>query len=441
MKTAEWDLRNVKRLAVIGGTFDPIHYGHLALAEAALYALRPQRVLFIPAGNQPHKRGARVSARRHRYAMTLLATAKHPFFDISEIEVLRDGFSYTVDTVRALRGLLPPEAELFFIAGTDAVGEIGTWKDPGELLSMCRLAFAQRPGTESEATRRAVRELQGFGAAEPVMLDMPAMEISSTEIRRRIACGKSARYLLPGGVLEYIKKERLYLEEGGDSSGFESKAPSDDEIECESLEATDEWDVREFLRETSAFDFGAAERELEQRLSAKRFKHTRGVVAEAERLASIYGEDIESAKIAALLHDCAKEYGDAKKRCLCRLWDVATDEAIETHIDLAHSLLGAESARRDFGVRDEKILRAIRYHTTGNYGMTLFDKVVMLADYTEPYRGEYGALSEMRALAGRDIDEALRVGIRFVMKLNAQRGRIVHPWSRAALDWLDNNKE
>ncbi len=172
---------------------------------------------------------------------------------------------------------------------------------------------------------------------------------------------------------------------------------------------------------------------IASRLSDKRFAHTMGVVESAVKLAERYGADVEKARMAALLHDCAKEYSEDKKRALCEIWDIPTDDILAKKISITHSLLGAESARRDFYITDNEILRAIRYHTTGFKDMTLMDKIIMLADFIEPTREYYDGLKEMRELAFTDLNAALRVGITETMRYNERKGLPVHPWGYDAL--------
>ncbi len=168
----------------------------------------------------------------------------------------------------------------------------------------------------------------------------------------------------------------------------------------------------------------------------KRFVHTMGVVEAAEELARFYGADVKKARLAALLHDCAKEYSGDKKRALCIMWGIPLDEVSDKQISITHSFLGAESARRDFGVTDEEILQAIRLHTTGGRGMTMLDKVIMLADFIEPTRDYYYGLNEIRELAFKDINKALRFGIETTIKYNEEESRPIHPWGREALEEL-----
>jgi nicotinate-nucleotide adenylyltransferase len=189
------------RLGVFGGTFDPIHLGHLRAAENALESLELDRVAFVPAGTPPHRELPSSSA-IDRYAMTALATAGHPRFTVSDAELRREGPSYTVDTVAGLRRE-SPEALVFVIVGSDTFPEMPTWKEHGRLLELCTVAVVARPG-ESPADG---------GAAPPrgvARVEGPGLAISASAIRARARQGESIRYLVPDAVADYISKRALY---------------------------------------------------------------------------------------------------------------------------------------------------------------------------------------------------------------------------------------
>ncbi len=195
------------RLGVFGGTFDPIHYGHLRLANEALHQFQLDRVLFIPAGRPPHKLGEPVTEPHDRWAMTLLAVATHPQFDISSMEMERQGPSYTVDTLLELREAHGAATDFYFIMGADAVLEMRTWKQPERVLDLCQLILSARPGFDLESLKRV--PIRGLVERAKVMHG-PLMDVSSTEIRKRILSGQSIRYMTPDPVVEYIRKSGLY---------------------------------------------------------------------------------------------------------------------------------------------------------------------------------------------------------------------------------------
>jgi nicotinate-nucleotide adenylyltransferase len=192
----------------MGGTFDPIHVGHLVTAEAARAAFRLDEVLFIPTGQPWMKAERAVSAAEHRYLMTVIATAGNPRFAVSRIEVDRKGPTYTVETLQQLLREADGEVELFFITGADAMLEILQWKDPGEVLALAHVIAATRPGFDLARFEADARTSH----PRVSVMDIPALAISSTDIRRRVAEGQPIRYLVPEGVESYIQKSGLYRE-------------------------------------------------------------------------------------------------------------------------------------------------------------------------------------------------------------------------------------
>ncbi|MFZ3101994.1 MAG: nicotinate-nucleotide adenylyltransferase [Desulfitobacteriaceae bacterium] len=199
------------RLGIMGGTFDPIHYGHLVAAEMARSEFALSKVLFIPSGSPPHKELAKVSSASLRHEMVSRAIADNNFFEVSKIELERQGPSYTIDTLRSLRETLAGY-ELFFITGADALREVFNWRQAGEIFTLTQLIGATRPGFDVkgflETALLEYSEIQG----RIHLLEVPALAISSTDIRQRVAGGRSIRYLLPEPVRLFIQETNLYKE-------------------------------------------------------------------------------------------------------------------------------------------------------------------------------------------------------------------------------------
>jgi len=198
-----------ERIGIMGGTFDPIHVGHLVTAEAVRNEYALDRVIFIPAANPPHKQDQQVTAARHRYIMTTMATYANPYFFVSSIEIDRPGLSYTIDTICELKEKFGDSAELYFITGADAIQEIPTWDRIEEMLEMCHFIAATRPGCLPSVDH--IKEYFGpLGRRKIHRLNTPELEISSTDIRSRIQKGYSIKYIVPESVEHYIYKEGLY---------------------------------------------------------------------------------------------------------------------------------------------------------------------------------------------------------------------------------------
>ena len=187
------------RVGVMGGTFDPIHHGHLVAASEVAQWFDLDEVVFVPTGEPWQKSG--VSPGEHRYLMTVIATASNPRFTVSRVDVDRSGVTYTVDTLRDLK-TARPDAELFFITGADAIAQILTWKDADELFSMAQFVAVTRPGH--------ALSVDGLPGDRVHVLEVPALAISSTDVRARERAGQPVWYLVPDGVVQYIAKHRLY---------------------------------------------------------------------------------------------------------------------------------------------------------------------------------------------------------------------------------------
>ncbi|MDH7577214.1 MAG: nicotinate-nucleotide adenylyltransferase [Bacillota bacterium] len=200
---------NGRRIGIMGGTFDPIHYGHLVTAEAAREKYRLQRVIFVPSGHPPHKDPGTVTDFWHRYLMVILAVVSNPYFEVSRLEYERGGVTYTIDTVREFRHRYGTDTELFFITGADAILEIFTWKQSEELLAMCRFIAATRPGYDLGQLNSLLGE---FYQGAVSVLEIPVLSISSSDLRRRVKMGLSLKYLVPEGVEFYIEQHGLYRE-------------------------------------------------------------------------------------------------------------------------------------------------------------------------------------------------------------------------------------
>jgi nicotinate-nucleotide adenylyltransferase len=196
------------RLGIMGGTFDPIHYGHLLAAEQARCKFDLNRVVFVPSGEPPHKNRRTAAPAEYRYLMTVLATAANPFFSVSRTEIDRQGPSYTIDTLHYfLDHYRDRNPRIFFITGLDAVMEIITWSKPAEILKLSTIIAATRPGYDTEKLKDSIGP-EIFNKIE--LLQASALAISSTDIRYRVAHGLPIKYLLPETVEQFILKHRLY---------------------------------------------------------------------------------------------------------------------------------------------------------------------------------------------------------------------------------------
>lgn len=400
------DYSKYNKIAVMGGTFNPIHNGHLVAAEAVRQQLGIERVIFIPTGKPPHK-ASNPMFNEHRYLMTVLATVTNPHFEVSRIEIDRAGLTYTIDTVTELKRRCNEDCKIYFITGADAIEEILKWKEPEKLLSLCEFVAVTRPGYNSKKLEKTVGNLTENYRGRITLLEIPALSISSTDIRHRVLAGQTIKYLVPAAVEEYILKFGLY------SADYDMTPEAD-----------------------------AINARLHSVLTPKRYKHTQGVAAEAAKLAKRYDEDTKKAYIAGLLHDCAKCFTDSEKLKLCKSYGVETDEILKSQPDLTHSFLGAKIAEAEYGIRDKDILNAIAYHTTGRPNMSLLEKIVFIADYIEPNRDYFQGLDKIRKLAYNNIDKAIVCALEGTIEYNKKKNRVIHPLGIAALRYLkeENNE-
>jgi len=193
---------DAQRIGVMGGTFDPIHHGHLVAASEVAQVFTLDEVVFVPTGQPWQKDDRKVSPSEDRYLMTVIATASNPRFSVSRIDIDRGGPTYTIDTLRDLRVERGDEAELFFITGADALAQIMSWQDVNELFALAHFVGVTRPGHRLTG--------DGLPGDKVSLVEVPALAISSTDCRQRVANGEPIWYLVPDGIVQYIAKRRLY---------------------------------------------------------------------------------------------------------------------------------------------------------------------------------------------------------------------------------------
>ncbi|MDN5909026.1 MAG: nicotinate-nucleotide adenylyltransferase [Brevibacterium sp.] len=199
--------QHTRRVGVMGGTFDPIHHGHLVAASEVASTFNLDEVVFVPTGRPYQKDAGEVTSAEHRYLMTVIATASNPRFTVSRVDVDRPGPTYTIDTLRDLARSYGPDTEMFFITGADALAQILTWKNVDELFSLAHFVGVSRPGHELRSEGLPVDRLS--------LVQIPALSISSTDCRLRVMDGAPVWYLVPDGVVQYIAKYELYRSENG----------------------------------------------------------------------------------------------------------------------------------------------------------------------------------------------------------------------------------
>lgn len=386
--------RNIKRIAVMGGTFDPIHMGHLVTAEAVRHEYAIDEVVFVPTGNPPHKSSVSITSAEHRYLMTVLATAANEHFHVSRIEIDRKGTTYTVDTIKELQTLYGKNTEIYFITGADAIHEILTWKNSEELLTLCTFVAVTRPGYKKQALMEKVEELKNKYNSPIKFLEVPALSISSSEIRYRVKDQRPIKYLVTSSVENYIGKHHLYSH----PLTFN----------------------QEIIKKLSIY--------VKKELSNKRYEHTKGVMERAIELGNIHKVNVDKLFIAALFHDVAKELPPEQLKHLCDCYDIVYDFFEREHPQLLHGKVGAALLKYKWGIEDQEVLDSIAYHTIGREGMSNMEKIIYLADMTEKGRRPFPGIEKIRRLSEVDLDcamyEALKASKHYVCEIQQSE---IHP--------------
>ena len=393
------------KIGVYGGTFNPPHLGHLTAARSVFELLNLDLLLLIPAGLPPHKElPAGSPTPEQRLEMTRLAGEQLGLGDkvrTLDIELERGGRSFTSDTLAQLREQYP-DSELWLLMGTDMFLTLQTWHEPEKILSLAGVAAFGRTEEDTEELFSAQRDYlyRTYPQARIFTLTLPGViDVSSTELREKLAKGRGANLLAPA-VYGYILREGLY------NTNADLKHLPLSQLRPVALSY----------------------------LKHKRIPHVLGTEQEAIRLAERYGADVEKARAAALLHDCTKKLDMPAQLALCEQYGIELDELEQKALKLLHSKTGAAIARDVFGV-DDDIYSAIWYHTTGHAHMTKLEKIIYLADYIEPSR-DFPGVDTLRKVCYEDLDKGLLLGLEMTIEEMTAMGNPVHRATVEARDAL-----
>ncbi len=351
----------MKKIGIMGGSFNPIHIGHLILAEHAFEQAGLDKILFMPLKNPPHKDKTTMISDQHRLEMVSLAIEDNPNFELSSLEMERKGTTYTVDTLNILRKE-NPHIEYYFILGADSFLMMENWKNPKELFELATILVANREDVNKSKLSKHYNYLKKKYGARAIFINMPKMEISSASIRERIKKNKSIKYMLTDKVGEYIN-DKLALE--------------------------------------------VISLRLGHLLGEHRHAHSVAVSEVARDLAVIYNYDEEKAALAGILHDCAKHLSNEELVEECRKNHFHISEEELKVPSLLHGKVGSIYAGKIYGVEDEDVLNAICYHTTGRPAMSLLEKIIFTADYIEPNRKKLNDINKVRIAAYNELDKAV----------------------------------
>ncbi len=392
----------MKRIGIYGGTFNPPHIGHMKAAQHSVLALGLDLLLLIPDRIAPHKViPSGTASPEQRLQMLRLGAASIEKSQVSDMELRREGTSYTYLTILELKELYP-EDELILLIGTDMFLSFKSWKNPEIILANASLGVFYR-GDKGEREQidaeKARMEAEGH---KVYLLENPVVDISSTELRRLLAFG-CADSFLPEGVGRYIRQNGLY------ESGANWK-----NLSMEELEAV-----------------------VVRLLNPKRIAHVLGCRDTAVELAKRWGANVTDAARAGLLHDITKALDGPLQLTLCREYGIVLDDFSRKYPKTLHALTGSLVAQRIFG-ENQAVLDAIRCHTTGKANMNTLEKIIYVADYMEPNRN-FPGVDKLRSAAFEDLTEALRLGLRMTMEHLADLNDEVSPESAEALAWLNRH--
>lgn len=366
------------RIGILGGTFDPVHKGHMDMAKQAMVSLHLDEVWILPAGTPPHKSNEEISTRINRYEMCCLAFSHMDKCFVKNLELysLNSQPNYTYLTMEALRETYV-EDEFYFLMGQDSIDYFEHWVHPQRILNACKIGVFLRDTKDEadgyEAVLNKIDELNKRFLGEIIPISYLPTQISSTKIRKMVCDGKSKDELLnylDASVYDYIVEKRLYLKK-------------------------ENYDIKEMKSR------------LKKTLQPSRYEHTLGVSDTAFSLANYYGYPSDVAYVAGLLHDCAKYMTNDELLSYCKKYALTVTEGEKKAPHLLHAKAGSYMAKHEYQVNNNDILHAILVHTTGCANMNLLDKIVFVADYIEPGRDKAKRLNEIRQMAYYNLDFAV----------------------------------
>ncbi len=393
----------MKRIGIFGGSFNPPHIGHIQAAAQAASLLGLSKVLLIPAGQVPGKTLPNGTPDpQQRLELLRRCTGEYPSFEVLDLELTREGNSYTWDTLKILRRSYPRE-ELVLMLGTDAFLNFSHWKNVKSICKEVSIAVLCR-GDKAERTA-AAKEKKALEAkgAKITLVENDAVAISSTQLRRLLAFGSGWEFLPPPGA-EYIRQEGLYHTDA-------------------------DW---------KNLPMDRLEEVVVNLLNPNRVKHVLGCRDTAVRLAWRWGADETDAARAGLLHDITKALDGPLQLTLCRDCGKILDEFSQKYPKTLHALTGSLVAERIFG-ENKAVVSAICHHTTGCADMNLLDTIIYVADYIEPNR-DFPGVERLRRLADRNLRETLKLGLEMTLEHLKDQGSEVSPQTRETLLWLNGQK-
>lgn len=373
----------MSRIGVFGGTFNPPHKAHLRLAETAAEAAGLDRVLVIPAFVPPHKAVQQLLSVEDRMELCRLTFCGEKF-EVSDLEIRREGKSYTVETLESLRMLYPGD-ELFLIIGSDMLLSFDKWYRYEDILRMASLCVMTRETKVSSGKLKSFCEdTLGLSKERFMILDCEAVELSSTEIRKHLEAEESISEKVTAAAGEYIEEKGLF------SPYYEN------------LKAL-----------------------LKERLDEHRYIHSLGVAESARKLAKRFGGDAKKAYLAGLLHDITKNETNERQLQLFEENGIILSQTEKNNPKLWHAMTAPLFIKNSLGITDDELLLAVRYHTTGRSGMSLLEKIVYIADYISAER-DYPDVDVMRTLSEDSLEKAALYSLKYTLRKLSQSELVIH---------------
>lgn len=389
----------MRKIGVFGGTFNPIHVGHVLAIEEFIRTMQLDMLYVIPAAIPPHKQLPQGSADAStRLRMVCSAVAHLPNVIVSDIELCREGKSYTSDTLRQLRQMHADDT-IYLLLGTDSFLRLDSWHEPEVICELATLVCAHRQSDSKQVLSAQADYLHKQYRAKSVILDNRYEEISSSDVRRLLVFD-SAKQFLSESVYALIQKEGLYaVRENRKNLPFST-------LQEQSLALHDE----------------------------KRVHHAIGCAQTAVKLARCYGANEEDAARAGILHDVTKALQERAQIAVCSRYNMEPLQHEADEAKLLHARTGALVAKHIFG-ENEQVCEAIRWHTTANAEMSLLQKIIYIADYIEPTR-DFPGVEELRAAAWESIDKAMRMGLQMTITMLSTNNRKIDRHSVAAMKYF-----
>ncbi|MBO4934089.1 MAG: nicotinate (nicotinamide) nucleotide adenylyltransferase [Clostridia bacterium] len=386
------DKRGKLNIGLYGGSFDPVHKGHVRVAHAFLRQMKPEKLIVMPCRIPPHKDKTDGAGGEARLRMLRAAFAKDEKVEISDFELKKDGVSYTVETLRELKKQYP-DRNILLVVGADMFLTLREWKEAAEIMALCEPCVYDREHSSKEIRAYAEGLKRDFGT-ETRFIKGANVDLSSTVLRSALSEDKPVGGLIPKAVRGIIDETGVYR-----SEEYRLKL-----YRCES----------------------------ERLVEEKRFNHILRVEKAAVALAEHYGADVYKARAAALLHDVTKRKTHEEQLNMAREFGIIGAEEFDKSPKVAHAFTASAYAEHRFLISDSDLLNAIRYHTTGRAGMSLLEKIIFLADGIEEGR-VFDGVEEIRRAAFEDIDLAMLISLEKTKEKVDKSGAYLHPYTAEAI--------